>query len=239
MAQYVLDKRSFIKGLSLSEELGGPFRDMQGVNVYSQSDVGVLMNANTVVTRYSESQLANSLFTHILMRSDASGIIALSCSLAVGTSITGDNADSFGTLAGGQFTGANLADKRGAAIYHLGTQSQSDIGVFYALETDIGVANLTRAETVLWNADFMSTVPSGASVLGSMNVRHLYVHKKQDILYWNTNRLESREGGGSWVNLSKCNSPTNFEYLYSYNVFFFLFFATFWIQCNNKTFSIF
>lgn len=192
MPQYLIEKRDFLKGLSQSEELGGFFRDMQGINVYSQSGIGVLMNADGQTTVYSESSATplQSMVTQLIPYSNPTStqnILALSSNRGIGIRLTGADAETTPNVI--TFTTAdNKSDKRGAALYHLGSQSSNNIGIFYSKDTDIGVYDVTKSFTseTQWNGDFMSTVPAGASTISSATFRAMYHHKRHDILYWNS-----------------------------------------------------
>ena len=194
MSQYVIDKRDFLKGLSQSEEIGGFFRDMQGINVHSKSGVGILMNNSSVSTVYSEASATalTSPITQIIGpiglggTSSIKSVIALSNNHAVRLQLSGADSETISII---EFAGGNSIDKTGAALYHFGSQSSSGIGLFYSSASDIGAYDTSGTFTTeqKWNVDFMTTVPAndGAPVLGSRKVRYMYHHRGHDILYFN------------------------------------------------------
>src|SRR3990167_3473423 len=220
MAQFVIDKRDFLKGLSQSEEIGGFFRDMQGINIYSNSGIGVLMNNSKEVGVYSEGS-ATPLSSPVtqLIRSSFSGtqvVFALSSRHGIGLRMTGADTDTAPNII--TFTGNNIGDKRGAAMYHLGTQSNSDIGLFYSFETDIGCYDITKTFTTQgqWNEDFMSTVPASASTVASVTFRAMYHHKRHDILYWNggvnkVDKFDANTGVNGTLTENCLDLPVNWE----------------------------
>lgn len=202
MPQFVIDKRDFLKGLSQSEEIGGFFRNMQGMNLYSQSGIGVLMNNSGQSTVYSENSgtALTSPITQLIHYGQTGSIQAiagLSNNHAVQIRLNAVNGEATSIIT---FSGSNSNDKRGAAMYHLGSQSSSGLGLFYADDTDIGVYEVSGTFTTeqKWNADFMSTVPANASTVGSARYRAMYHHKRHDILYWN-----SGDGAGSIGQIDK------------------------------------
>lgn len=222
MPQYVIDKRDFLKGLSQSEEIGGFFRDMRGINVHSQSGIGVLMNNSKEVGVYSEGSstaLTSPITQLIHYSSGGTQIVAgLSNNHAVRIRVNAVDGEDVSQVI--TFSGGNTNDKRGAAIYHFGTQSSSGVGLFYSDDTDIGAYDVSGTFTTeqKWNADFMSTVPAGATTVSSASFRAMYHHKRHDILYWNggtngnqVDKFDANTGVNGTLSKNALDLPTDWE----------------------------
>lgn len=199
MSQYVIDKRDFFKGLSQSEEVGGFFRDMQGINLHSPLNVGVLMNNSKEIGVYSEGSATalTSPITQLVSLVNYTGtganfrnfIVALSDNHAVQIRVDADNGETITDII--TFAGINSENKTGAAVYKLGSQSTRNIGLFYSLANDIGVWDATTAFTNAgkWDGDFMSDTTNGPANASAIDAapggfRPMYWHKRHDILYW-------------------------------------------------------
>ena len=218
MPQYVIDKKDFLKGLSLSEELGGFWRDMQGIDVYRTP--GVLRPAVILGSVYSESS-SPALTTPItqLIPTNVDGsiqaVIALSNAHAVRIRLNAADSENVATTV--VFSGANAADKLGAAIYRLGSASSNRPALFYSLDTDIGMYDFSLAfgTNGNWDDNFMSTIPASGAAIGSERFRAMYHHKRHNILYWNdgneVDKFDALTGVNGTLTQSALDLPVEWE----------------------------
>ena len=192
MPRYVIDKNDFLKGIAISEETGGFWRDQNGIDVYRTP--GLLRPGVTSGSVYSEASATalTSPITRMVFADDSASpnsgiayIVALSTNHGVRIRINAADSETAAVVA---FSGNNAAAKEGAAFYKLGSASSSRPALFYSLDTDIGMYDTSLDFTVNanWDDNFMSSVPANASSIVSTTFRTMYHHKRQDVLYWNS-----------------------------------------------------
>lgn len=182
MPRYTLDKREFLKGIGLSEEIGGVWADQQGIDFYRKP--GVLQAGFAKATVYDETEATalTSPITEMQFFGDSAigAIIALSKNHGVLLRLSGNTSETESVIA---FSGAGAADKRGSAMYKIASGNRA---LFYSLETDIGMYDVTLGFTTEanWDHDFMSTIPASAATVGVAQQRPMYHYRRSDKLYW-------------------------------------------------------